>query len=81
MVKIDNKITECNKRTEYNKKYQSKNKEQTRYLVARSTSRSFIKNKATLTDLQELKRLIKEREMEIIRMEDLVLNVDDPEPF
>ncbi|MCD3252393.1 hypothetical protein G8T69_01390 [Clostridium botulinum C/D] len=46
----------------YYKKWQEKNRERTRYLRDRSTARSFIKNKATLEDLKELKQLIKEKE-------------------
>ncbi|KGM93395.1 hypothetical protein IRP63_13815 (plasmid) [Clostridium botulinum] len=53
---------ETNKQTEANKKWQEKNRERTRYLRDRSTARSFIKNKATLEDLKELKQLIKEKE-------------------
>ncbi|NFD30397.1 hypothetical protein EXN57_02535 [Clostridium botulinum] len=51
-----------NLQTEANKKWQEKNRERTRYLRNRSTSRGFVKKQATLEDLQELKELIKERE-------------------
>ncbi|WP_282804538.1 hypothetical protein [Clostridium tetani] len=51
-----------NKQTEANKKWQENNRERARYLRDRSTSRSFIRNKASLEDLEELKQLIKERE-------------------
>lgn len=44
------------------KKWAEKNKEHKSYLKYRSTARSFIRNKATLEDLEELKKLIKERE-------------------
>ncbi|CAI3195256.1 hypothetical protein [Clostridium neonatale] len=54
-----------NKRTEINKRWQSKNKDHANYLKARSTTRSFIKNKATNEDLQEFKGLIKTREEEL----------------
>ncbi len=47
---------------ERNKKWQEKNKEHSKYLRYRSSARSFIKNNATLDDLQELKELIKLRE-------------------
>ncbi|EKN1188670.1 hypothetical protein PWJ61_002991 [Listeria monocytogenes] len=43
-----------------NKAWQDKNKEHANYLKSRSAARSFIKNKATLEDLEELERLIKE---------------------
>lgn len=39
-----------------------KNKERVNYLGSRSSARSFIRNKATKKDLQELKILIEERE-------------------
>lgn len=53
------------KRTEYNKIYQQKDRERTNYLNDRSKSRSFIKNKATLEDLEELKELIRLKELEL----------------
>ncbi|HBJ8545902.1 TPA: hypothetical protein LEM44_001219 [Listeria monocytogenes] len=43
-----------------NKEWQNKNKEHANYLKSRSAARSFIKNKATLEDLEELEQLIKE---------------------
>ncbi|WP_270744883.1 hypothetical protein [Lactococcus petauri] len=46
---------------EADKKWAEKNKEHKSYLKYRSTARSFIKNKATMEDLEELKQLIKER--------------------
>lgn len=48
--------------TEANKKWYDKNKEHAKYLNKRSHARSFIKNFATLEDLEELEGLIKERE-------------------
>ncbi|WP_353486091.1 hypothetical protein [Apilactobacillus xinyiensis] len=56
---------ENNKQTEANKKWQEKNREHTRYLRNRSTSRNFVKKQATQDDLEELKELIKIREKEI----------------
>ncbi|MDC0825433.1 hypothetical protein [Lactococcus petauri] len=47
---------------EADKRWAEKNKEHKSYLKYRSTARSFIKNKATSEDLEELKQLIKERE-------------------
>lgn len=49
------------RQNEYNKRWQEKNKEKSRYLKDRSTARSFIKNKATKEDLEELEQLIKQR--------------------
>ncbi|HID0817783.1 hypothetical protein [Clostridium botulinum] len=44
------------------KKWIEKNREHATYLRNRSSARSFIRNKATMEDLEELKELIKERE-------------------
>lgn len=52
-------LTEAQKRAK--QKYREKNKERTNYLNARTTARSFIRNKATKEDLEELEELIKER--------------------
>lgn len=49
------------KQTEANKKWQEKNKERAKYLSDRSRARSFIKNLATVEDLEEFKKLIEER--------------------
>ncbi|WP_347907000.1 hypothetical protein V4S29_06450 [Enterococcus cecorum] len=43
------------------KKYDEKNREKRTYLSQRSTSRGFIRNKATLDDLEELEELITAR--------------------
>lgn len=48
--------------TEANKRWQEKNKEHAKYLSNRSRTRSFIRNQATLEDIEELKQLIEERE-------------------
>lgn len=44
------------------KRWREKNKEHRNYLTYRGTARSFIRNKATKEDLEELKQLISERE-------------------
>lgn len=44
------------------KKWIENNREHANYLRSRSSARSFIRNKATLEDLKELKILIEERE-------------------
>ncbi|APH22316.1 hypothetical protein [Clostridium botulinum] len=44
------------------KKWIEKNREHATYLRNRSSARSFIRNKATTEDLEELKGLIRERE-------------------
>lgn len=51
--------------TKANKNWADKNREYSSYLRSRSSARSFIRNKATLEDLEELKQLIKAREQEI----------------
>lgn len=51
--------------TEYSKTWQSKNKEYSNYLKDRSKARSFIRNKSTKQDLEELKGLINNRENEL----------------
>ena len=54
-----------NAQTEANKKWQEKNKERAKYLSDRSRTRSFIRNKATIEDLDELKELITNRKKEL----------------
>jgi hypothetical protein len=54
-----------NAQTEANKRWQSQNKEKSNYLKSRSTARSFIKNKATKEDIEELETLIAERKKEL----------------
>ncbi|MDY7044444.1 hypothetical protein RVS70_09525 [Virgibacillus sp. M23] len=57
-----------NNQTEANKRWQEKNKERAKYLSNRSRARSFVRNQATLEDLEEFKKLIIERE-ETLRSE------------
>ncbi|MCW6080580.1 hypothetical protein [Clostridium sporogenes] len=54
-----------NKQTEANKKWYNKNKDYAKYLNKRSHTKSFIKNFATLEDLEELKDLIEQRKEEL----------------
>ncbi len=58
-------MEEKNNQTEANKKWQEKNREKARYLRNRSTTRGFIKNQATLEDLEELENLIAERRKQL----------------
>lgn len=51
--------------TERNKRWQEQNKDHARYLSARSTARSFIRNRATKEDLDELEQLIAERRQQL----------------
>ena len=48
-------------RVRANKKWNENNKERVKYLSNRSRTRSFVKNSATLEDLDELEMLIAER--------------------
>lgn len=52
-----------NPQTEANKKWQEQNREKARYLRNRSTARNFIKKQATLEDIDEIEKLIKERKI------------------
>ena len=55
--------TEAQKRA--SKKWEEKNREYSNYLTQRRAARSFIRNKATKEDLEELKKLIEERSEEL----------------
>lgn len=50
---------------EADKKWYDNNKEHKQYLNYRSTSRSFIRNKASLEDLEELEEMIRIRKEEL----------------
>lgn len=50
------------------KKWIEKNREHATYLRNRSSARSFIRNKATTEDLEELQKLIEERR-ELLKQE------------
>lgn len=58
------KVSESQKRAQ--KKYDEKNRKKRTYLSQRSTSRGFIRNKATLEDLEELAELIEERKKSLV---------------
>ena len=57
------KYTEAKKKA--NKKWDEANKERKTYINRRSNARGFIKNLATLDDLEELKQLIHDREQQL----------------
>ena len=57
------KYTEAQKKAD--DKWRKENKEHSTYLRSRSSARSFIRNKATKEDLQELENLIKARREEL----------------
>lgn len=58
-------MKETTAQTEANKRWQEKNKEYSNYLKSRSTARSFIRNKATIEDLEELEKLIEDRRKQL----------------
>lgn len=47
--------------------YRERNREKTRYQSARSSARTFIRKYATKDDLEELKRLMRDRESELTK--------------
>lgn len=57
--------TTVEQQMEADKRWAEKNKEHRRYLSARGAARSFIRNRATLEDLEELRGMIEEREKEL----------------
>lgn len=59
-------MTDKSNQTEANKRWQEKNRERTRYLRNRSASRSFLKNQATLEDIEEMEQLIEERKKALL---------------
>ena len=61
LIYLQTETKQTNPQTEANKKWQEKNREKAKYLRNRSTSRSFIKNQATLEDIKELQQLIQTR--------------------
>ncbi|HBJ2613253.1 TPA: hypothetical protein LA742_001707 [Clostridium botulinum] len=59
---------EKSKQTIANQNWEKKNREYASYLKSRSSARSFIRNKATAEDLEELQKLIEERR-ELLKQE------------
>ncbi|MBU3093716.1 hypothetical protein KPL35_16810 [Clostridium sp. CF011] len=49
------------KRTEYNQAWESKNRKYASYLKSMSSCKSFIRNHATIEDMEAIKQMIKER--------------------
>ncbi|MCW6059795.1 hypothetical protein LAV35_03515 [Clostridium sporogenes] len=56
------------KQTIANEKWEKKNREYASYLKSRSSAKSFIRNKATLEDIEEFRDLLKGRE-ELLKQE------------
>ncbi|EPY2281822.1 hypothetical protein [Clostridium sporogenes] len=59
---------EKSKQTIANQNWEKKNREYASYLKSRSSARSFIRNKASVEDLEELQKLIEERK-ELLKQE------------
>lgn len=53
--------SKTNKQLEANKRWIDKNREHANYLRSKSSARSFIRNRATKDDIEELQKLIEER--------------------
>ncbi|MDL2056821.1 hypothetical protein QQO16_01975 [Limosilactobacillus reuteri] len=53
------------KQTQYNKKWVDNHKQRAKYLSDRSRSRSFIRNQATLDDIEEFTKLLAKRKEEL----------------
>lgn len=62
------KLTEAQERAMRN--YRKKNPEKTRYISYKGTAKTFIRNYATLEDLEELKELIQAREENLMKATD-----------
>lgn len=56
-------ISDAKKRA--NEKWNQNNKERMNYLRSRSSAKSFIRNKATIDDIKELREMLDERENEL----------------
>lgn len=68
-----------NAQTKATKKWNENNREHRNYLSKRSSARSFIRNHATMDDLNELEELIKEKKeaLEMITEEQLQKALED----
>ena len=58
-------IAMTNAQTKATKKWNKNNREHRNYLSKRSSARSFIRNHATMNDLNELEKIIKEKKEEL----------------
>ena len=58
-------IAMTNAQTKATKKWNKNNREHRNYLSKRSSARSFIRNHATMNDLNELEEIIKEKKEEL----------------
>ncbi|WP_125760685.1 hypothetical protein [Companilactobacillus hulinensis] len=56
-------LTDAQRRA--NEKWHRNNRTRANYIAMRSSARSFIRNKSTLSDLEELELIIKNRKIEL----------------
>lgn len=72
-------IAMTNAQTKATKKWNKNNREHRNYLSKRSSARSFIRNHATMNDLNELEEIIKEKkeELEMITEKQLQKALED----
>ncbi|KRK79378.1 hypothetical protein [Companilactobacillus nodensis] len=56
-------LTDAQRRA--NEKWHRNNRERANYIAMRSSARSFIRNKSTVSDLKELEMIIKNRRAEL----------------
>lgn len=63
MLENQNKVSESQKKA--TKKWEQENREHSNYLKNRSACKSFIKNRATIEDIQELEELLNIRKQEL----------------
>lgn len=68
------KVSEAQKRA--SKNWKEKNKELSNYISQRSSARSFIKNKMTESDAEELQQLIMER-LRVLKMGDVADDIKE----
>lgn len=69
----EKKYTDSQKKAD--KKWIENNKERASYLRSRSSARSFIRNKATLEDVEELELLLEERKELLKKSKKVVDNI------
>jgi hypothetical protein len=63
VIQMESKLLDCQKKAQKN--WVDKNRDRSNYIKAKGSCKSFIRNKATKEDLQELQRLINEKLQEL----------------
>lgn len=78
-IESERGIAMTNAQTKATKKWNKNNREHRNYLSKRSSARSFIRNHATMNDLNELEEIIKEKkeELEMITEKQLQKALED----